>query len=335
MIRLGEALTTPDAGVGGPPVRALVVYNSNPAAVAPDRNAVLARHGARGSVHGRARAFPDRHRRLRRHRAARRRRSSSTGTSTSRTAITTSRSISRRSNRSANRCRTARSSAASPRGWGSTIRRCGDDDVTMIRQALGRRRARSSQGVTLRDVDGEGVDAAQRADAVPAVRRRAGSRRRRASASSTRRAWRRWDSIRCRRSRRRTSSRRTCRRSPARYPLTLISSPAHQFLNSTFVNIDSLRRGGARAGVPAAPDRRRAARDRRRRARGRAQRPRRVHRRGARRGRRSARASSGRRRSGGASSRRTARTRTRRRRSARRTWGTGRCFTTTWWRLVD
>ena len=41
MIRLGEALTTPEAGVGGPPVRALVVYNSNPAAVAPDRNAVL------------------------------------------------------------------------------------------------------------------------------------------------------------------------------------------------------------------------------------------------------------------------------------------------------
>ena len=41
MIRLGEALTTPNAGVGGPPVRALVVYNSNPAAVAPERNAVL------------------------------------------------------------------------------------------------------------------------------------------------------------------------------------------------------------------------------------------------------------------------------------------------------
>ena len=41
MIRLGEALTTHDAGIGGPPVRALVVYNSNPAAVAPDRNAVL------------------------------------------------------------------------------------------------------------------------------------------------------------------------------------------------------------------------------------------------------------------------------------------------------
>ncbi|MGH7617982.1 MAG: molybdopterin-containing oxidoreductase family protein [Gemmatimonadaceae bacterium] len=41
MIRLGEALTTPDAGVGGPPLRAMIVYNSNPAAVAPDRNAVL------------------------------------------------------------------------------------------------------------------------------------------------------------------------------------------------------------------------------------------------------------------------------------------------------
>jgi anaerobic selenocysteine-containing dehydrogenase len=41
MIRLGEALTTRDAGVGGPPVQALVVYNSNPGAVAPDRNAVL------------------------------------------------------------------------------------------------------------------------------------------------------------------------------------------------------------------------------------------------------------------------------------------------------
>src|SRR5687767_6779744 len=40
MIRLGEALTSRDGGVGGPPVRALVVYNSNPAAVAPDLGAV-------------------------------------------------------------------------------------------------------------------------------------------------------------------------------------------------------------------------------------------------------------------------------------------------------
>ena len=41
MIRLGGALTKSDAGVGGPPVKALVVYNSNPAAVAPDSNEVL------------------------------------------------------------------------------------------------------------------------------------------------------------------------------------------------------------------------------------------------------------------------------------------------------
>jgi anaerobic selenocysteine-containing dehydrogenase len=40
MSLLGDALTKPDAGVGGPPVQALIVYNSNPAAVAPDLNAV-------------------------------------------------------------------------------------------------------------------------------------------------------------------------------------------------------------------------------------------------------------------------------------------------------
>ncbi len=42
MIRLGDALTLPDAGVGGPPVKALVVYNSNPAAVAPELGRVRA-----------------------------------------------------------------------------------------------------------------------------------------------------------------------------------------------------------------------------------------------------------------------------------------------------
>jgi molybdopterin guanine dinucleotide-containing S/N-oxide reductase-like protein len=40
MVRLGDALTKADAGVGGPPVKALVVYNSNPGAVAPDLPAV-------------------------------------------------------------------------------------------------------------------------------------------------------------------------------------------------------------------------------------------------------------------------------------------------------
>jgi anaerobic selenocysteine-containing dehydrogenase len=40
MVRLGEALTHPAAGVGGPPVKALVVYNSNPGAIAPDLRTV-------------------------------------------------------------------------------------------------------------------------------------------------------------------------------------------------------------------------------------------------------------------------------------------------------
>jgi anaerobic selenocysteine-containing dehydrogenase len=41
MSLLGTALTTPDAGVGGPPVRAMIVYNSNPVDIAPDRNTIL------------------------------------------------------------------------------------------------------------------------------------------------------------------------------------------------------------------------------------------------------------------------------------------------------
>jgi len=41
MSQLGRALTLEDAGVGGPPVKALFVYNSNPAAVAPNQNDVL------------------------------------------------------------------------------------------------------------------------------------------------------------------------------------------------------------------------------------------------------------------------------------------------------
>ncbi len=41
MSLLGEALEKSDAGVGGPPVKALVVYNSNPGAIAPDHNAVV------------------------------------------------------------------------------------------------------------------------------------------------------------------------------------------------------------------------------------------------------------------------------------------------------
>jgi anaerobic selenocysteine-containing dehydrogenase len=41
MSTLGQALTLPDAGVGGPPIKAFFVYNSNPAAIAPNQNDVL------------------------------------------------------------------------------------------------------------------------------------------------------------------------------------------------------------------------------------------------------------------------------------------------------
>jgi anaerobic selenocysteine-containing dehydrogenase len=40
----------------------------------------------------------------------------------------------------------------------------------------------------------------------------------------------------------------------ARWPLTLISSPAHQFLNSTFVNVDRLRRSVRRPECIIHPD---------------------------------------------------------------------------------
>ncbi|MFY9330735.1 MAG: molybdopterin-dependent oxidoreductase [Candidatus Nanopelagicales bacterium] len=40
MNQLADALTEPDAGVGGPPVKALIVYNANPATVAPDAQRV-------------------------------------------------------------------------------------------------------------------------------------------------------------------------------------------------------------------------------------------------------------------------------------------------------
>ena len=54
----------------GPRIEALVVYNSNPVAVAPDSAKVARGFGARRPVHGRARALHDRHRRPRRLRPA-------------------------------------------------------------------------------------------------------------------------------------------------------------------------------------------------------------------------------------------------------------------------
>ena len=66
MMQLGRVLTEPQT----PPIRALFVYNANPVAMTPDQNRILARPGARRSLHRRARAGADRHRALRRRAAA-------------------------------------------------------------------------------------------------------------------------------------------------------------------------------------------------------------------------------------------------------------------------
>ena len=68
MNQLAEALA---GELPGPPVRALYVYNCNPAAVAPDQRRVLEGLLPRRPVHRRPRAVRHRHGRLRRHRPAR------------------------------------------------------------------------------------------------------------------------------------------------------------------------------------------------------------------------------------------------------------------------
>ena len=67
MSAIGDALL--DAR--DPPVKAIFVYNSNPVAVAPESAQGARGIRARGPVLRRARDLPDRHRRLRRHPAAR------------------------------------------------------------------------------------------------------------------------------------------------------------------------------------------------------------------------------------------------------------------------
>ena len=70
--------------------------------------------------------------------------------------------------------------------------------------------------------------------------RKAGFQHRPASASSTRSRSQRSAWIRCRRTSRRTKH-RTANPLARRYPLAIISPPARNFLNSTFVNVTSLR----------------------------------------------------------------------------------------------
>ena len=123
-----------------PPVHALVVYGANPLRVEPRHRQDPARARARRPLHGRDRAVPDGHRRLRRHRPpvddadrARRRPRRRTGTCTSR-------GTSPRSRRpaSASPHRDLPPAGAAP--WGSTSPALYDDDLTLARTLIESRR---------------------------------------------------------------------------------------------------------------------------------------------------------------------------------------------------
>ena len=116
--------------------RRCVIFNCNPAATSPDARRVRERHAARRPVHGRARAADDRHRRPRRHRparhhAARARRPPRL--------VRPPLPVVERAGRAAPGrvpVRTPRSSAASARASGSTIRRCRSPTSTSRRSML-------------------------------------------------------------------------------------------------------------------------------------------------------------------------------------------------------
>jgi molybdopterin guanine dinucleotide-containing S/N-oxide reductase-like protein len=240
MIRLGEALTTPDAGIGGPPVRALIVYNSNPAAVAPDGNAVrrgLAREDLftvvlehfqtdtadyadyvlpattqleHWDVHF---AYGHYHATLNRPAIA------PIGESKPNSEIF--RLLGRR--------------------MGLAHPALEDDDLSLIRQALASADPRLS-GVTFEALLRDGwVRLNLPAHYAPFAEGGFGTPSGKCELYSERLARLGYDPLPTY-----TPPRETPAEAPelaARYPLTLISSPRHQFLNTTFVNVASLRRG--------------------------------------------------------------------------------------------
>ncbi|HEX2718587.1 MAG TPA: molybdopterin oxidoreductase family protein [Gemmatimonadaceae bacterium] len=239
MIRLGDALTLPDAGVGGPPVKALVVYNSNPAVVAPDRGAVrrgLARedlftvvleHFQTDTADWADFVLPattqlehwDVHLAYGHHYVSLNRPAiAPLGDALPNTEIF--------------RRLAARMGLADP---------CfGDDDPAMIRQSLAGAGPKLA-GTTLEELMVTGwkrlnvpapyLPFAEGGFVTPSGKCELRSERLEAMGIDPLPTY--------------TPPQESAATSPelaARYPLTLISSPAHQFLNSTFVNVDSLRR---------------------------------------------------------------------------------------------
>lgn len=244
MIRLGEALTTRNAGVGGPPVRALVVYNSNPAAVAPDRNVVLRglarddlftvvlEHFQTDTADWADIVLP----------ATTQLEHWDVHLSYGHHYVTLNRPSIEPLGEALPNSEIFRRLAARM-GLDDDMFR--DDDVTLIRQALGSSSGKLG-GVTLERLLDEGwarlnlprpyLPYADGAFTTPSGK---------CEFYSTRMAEMGLDPLPAF-----TPPYEFPEEVPAlaeRYPLTLISSPAHQFLNSTFVNVDSLRRA---AGEP-------------------------------------------------------------------------------------
>jgi anaerobic selenocysteine-containing dehydrogenase len=239
MIRLGDALTLADAGAGGPPVKALIVYNSNPAVVAPDRGAVrrgLAREDLLTVV---LEQFP---------------------TDTTKWADYVLPATTQFEHWDVhlayghhyinlNRPAIAPLGDALPnseifrrlaKAMGLTDPALADDDLTMIRQALAGAGPKL-QGITLETLLERGsmrinVPTPYLPFAEGGFRTPSGK----CEFRSERLAKMGLDPLPTF-----TAPYEHPENVPdlaARYPLTLITSPAHQFLNSTFVNVDSLRR---------------------------------------------------------------------------------------------
>ncbi|MEJ7812815.1 MAG: molybdopterin oxidoreductase family protein [Gemmatimonadaceae bacterium] len=239
MVRLGEALTTQDAGVGGPPVRAMIVYNSNPAAVAPERGAVL-----------RGMRRPDLFTVVLEH--------FQTDTADYADIVLPATtqlehwdihfayghhyvSLNRPSVAPLGECKpnseifrllAARMGLDDPA--------LGDDDLTLIRQSLGSGDPRM-RGVTMEGLLETGW---QRLNLprpyLPFAEGRFPTPSGKCELYSERLERMGLDPVPTY-----TAPYECAEEAPelaARYPLTLISSPAHQFLNSTFVNVDALRR---------------------------------------------------------------------------------------------
>ena len=241
----------------GPRIEALVVYNSNPVAVAPQSGKVVAGLRARRPVHGRARALHDRHRRPRRLRAA--------GDDPAR-APRPARQLRphlRADQRGGDRA--ARRGPAQHRRSSATLAATmGFDEPCFADERRGagarspssRRRAAASTSPTCARAAGRKLPIAEAPFAdggFPTPERQVPDRRARASASPTT----------CR-----TTNRPRARPElAARYPLAMISPPARNFLNSTFVNVASLRGIEGEPVLEIAPRRRRGARHRRRRRR--------------------------------------------------------------------